>query len=1103
MEEFKAAIFQTMEATLGNHPDRLAVLHYVGINLSTRYDQTGNLEFLERAIILLEAAVEETPADNPDRAGQLSNLGNSLAKRYKRTGDLQDLEAAIARSQEAVELTPEDHPNRVPVLSNLGINLAKRYERTGDPQDLEAAITRSQEAVELTPVDHPDRAAQLNNLGNNLGRRYKRIGDLQDLEAAVARAQEAVELTPENHVERPIMLSNLGNWLRRQYERTGDPQDLEAAITRSQEAVELTPEGHPGRPGRLSNLGGHLHKRYERTGDLQHLEAAVARSQEAVELTPTDHPDRAGWLSNLGGHLHMRYERTGELQHLEDAVSRSLEAVELTPKDHPERAARLNNLGGHLHMRYERAGELQDLEAAVARSQEAVELTPEDHPDRAIRLVNFGAHLARRYERTRDLQDLEAAITQSEEAVALTLDDHPDRPARLGNLGGQLHKRYERTGELQHLENAIARSQESVDLTPENHPQRARQLNNLGNWLRSLYERTGDLHDFDVAIAKSQEAVNLTPEDHPDRSVRLNNLGNQLNSRYKRTGNVQDLEAAINAHVAAWNTNSAPILARLRAALCAAKILVSSPSANSPFVKDWSTTFAFLHAAIHLMPLVTARSLEREDQQYILGQLTGLASLAAAVSLEAGQSPLEALRLQELGRNVTNGQLLDYRIDISDLMERHPTLAKAFDSLRQELDSPFPPLEPSIPASDMSKARRLDVQQSAISRRNKIAKDLNNVLVQIRQKPGFENFLLAKSQEYLLSAAREGPIVVLNVTELRSDAILLTKDHVRSITLPHLSHSSMIKYFGKSAATDGYDNEVMRELLEWLWKGAVRPVLQELGFYPTKLYPLPRVWWIGVGLMAKAPIHAAAKYNKGSIKMTTLQYCHSSYTSTIRALQFSRSRAQQRQQNASMLIVTMPTTPGAGSLAGVIKEADKIKHTLCDRAFSAIDVLEKPTAERVLQALPGCNVTHFACHGLSSINPADSHLLLLKESISHDGLCTEEVDKLRVKDIAALKLPAARLAYLSACSTANSTLSELVDEVTHIVSSFHIAGFINVIGTLWPAEDEACRKMAVDFYTTFNKTDNVAVSYRHALLGLMKQKPSQPMYWAPFVQFGA
>ncbi|RPB28990.1 hypothetical protein L211DRAFT_845020 [Terfezia boudieri ATCC MYA-4762] len=188
----------------------------------------------------------------------------------------------------------------------------------------------------------------------------------------------------------------------------------------------------------------------------------------------------------------------------------------------------------------------------------------------------------------------------------------------------------------------------------------------------------------------------------------------------------------------------------------------------------------------------------------------------------------------------------------------------------------------------------------------------------------------------------------------------------------------------------------------------------------------------------------------------------------------------------------MPTTPGGSPLSGVTKEAEGIKHS---QTFSRVEIMEWPSAELVLKVLSEHTIAHFACHGVSSINPADSHLLLRKE--------LAEVDKLQVNDIAALKLPAARLAYLSACSTAQSASSKLIDEVTHIVSAFHIAGFTHVIGTLWQSDDQACQKMALDFYSELGKEDDVAASYRIAIMKLMQQKPLQPLYWAPFIHFGA
>ena len=189
----------------------------------------------------------------------------------------------------------------------------------------------------------------------------------------------------------------------------------------------------------------------------------------------------------------------------------------------------------------------------------------------------------------------------------------------------------------------------------------------------------------------------------------------------------------------------------------------------------------------------------------------------------------------------------------------------------------------------------------------------------------------------------------------------------------------------------------------------------------------------------------------------------------------------------------MPTTPGQSSLS-VANEAEDIKHSL--QGLSTVETLERPTSEQVLQVLPHYNIVHFACHGVSVENPADSHLLLLEEG-------TEEIDQLRVTGIAALKLPTAKLAYLSACSTADSMSPDLMDEVTHIVSAFHIAGFPHVIGTFWPSEDEACQKMAVDFYSALGQTDDVPAAYRTAIMGLMKQKPLQPLYWAPFIHVGA
>ena len=52
--------------------------------------------------------MEATPEDHPDKAARLNSFGAFLGRRYQQTGNLQDLEAAIMHAEAAVDGTPED-----------------------------------------------------------------------------------------------------------------------------------------------------------------------------------------------------------------------------------------------------------------------------------------------------------------------------------------------------------------------------------------------------------------------------------------------------------------------------------------------------------------------------------------------------------------------------------------------------------------------------------------------------------------------------------------------------------------------------------------------------------------------------------------------------------------------------------------------------------------------------------------------------------------------------------------------------------------------------------------------------------------------------------
>ncbi|KAI8649679.1 TPR domain-containing protein [Fusarium keratoplasticum] len=290
-----------VKATPQDHPNRSTYLNNLGNLLGRRFERTGSMDDLNRAIDVADMAVKATPQDHPNRAN--------------------DLNRAIDIGNMAVKATPQDHPNRSTYLNNLGNLLGRRFKRTGSIDDLNRAIDVADMAVKATPQDHPNRASWLNNLGNWLGSRFERTGSMDDLNRAIDVADMAVKATPQDHPNRAGILSNLGAYLGSRFQRTGSMDDLNRAIDVADMAVKATPQDHPNRAAMLNNLGNWLGSRFERTGSMDDLNRAIDAADMAVKATPQDHPDRAGQLSNLGIWLGKRFERTGSMDDLNLALS--------------------------------------------------------------------------------------------------------------------------------------------------------------------------------------------------------------------------------------------------------------------------------------------------------------------------------------------------------------------------------------------------------------------------------------------------------------------------------------------------------------------------------------------------------------------------------------------------------------------------------------------------------------------------------------------------------------------------------------------------------------------------------------------------------------
>ncbi|KAI1085982.1 CHAT domain-containing protein [Rostrohypoxylon terebratum] len=500
----------------------------------------------------------------------------------------------------------------------------------------------------------------------------------------------------------------------------------------------------------------------------------------------------------------------------------------------------------------------------------------------------------------------------------------------------------------------------------------------------------------------------------------------------------------------------------------------------------------------------------------MLSDFAGLASMAAAIALNAGKDAYHALQLLELGRGVIAGLLMDMRGDISDLKRKHPGLADEFISLRDELDSPA-----SVPT--LSSGDEASSWEMQMKRRREADQKFNELIIKIRAQPGFENFLLPPTTDELMAAANPDPIIVVNLSSYRCDALIVTRDQISVIDLPDLSHEEVVKRVKdliKSRQTGRFD---MAPLLEWLWNTICHPILDTLGFRDTVTDDKwPRVWWIPTGLLSQLPLHAAGHGAQGSTE-TVLDRTMSSYALSIKALiherrHYVRSPAEPRADSA--LLVAMRETPNLTTnsfLPSAAKEVDMLEK-LCP-LLQLDPITPQPHKDDVLRHLRACKLFHFAGHGrLDPAEPSQSSLLL--NDWKTNPLTVGDLRDSRLQENPPF------LAYLSACSTGANDAERLADEGIHLVSAFQLAGFRHVVGTLWEVSDKHCVDAARVLYETLRQegmTDVAVCRGVHRAVRALRdgeikkdgeardaklvcsgtQVQGLPnFYWVPYVHFG-
>lgn len=1043
----------------------------------------------------------EVPQAHPEHAACLTDLGIALLRLFELDGDVAVLGEAATTCHAAAAETPPDDPAFVARQFNASQTSTVLFKSTGHTKPLTDAAEAARKVLDALSPDEPDRAGMLIPLGDTLQSAFEWLGDLSDLRRAVAAFQSARDdLAPDNraHIGCGFRLCTA---LRLVYERTDDLDALGEAIETGRATVATTPRDNPYYMGLRVSLCNALRDRYKRTGDAEALSEALSLIRQAAAAVPADHPNGAITLNVLGETLTEEYGRTGDLTVLRQAVAAGRDAIDALQPPYLYRATYQMNLAWRLRILADRLHDRTAAREAVLLGRESVAGHASNDPELPMAQSVLGGALVQLAQLEGDRELMLEAVKVADDAREATPYDHAEYVGRLTTLVAALMGLYRASNVRHFLERALRAASNAAESIPPDHADRGAVLMNLCEVLRAAARAGFTGLDLTQAERYARAAVETIPLVHPGRADLLLSLGRVLAIKARQTGAPTAALECVNVYNAAAAMPTAAPADRVVAAHEAAETAMLAGRRNQ--------AMRMAETAVDLVPRMIVRDVGRADRERRLRSVHGLAATAAAAAISV-QRPERAVELLEQARGLVLASTLDTRSDLTELRSLAPDLAAPFDELRRAVNT----LDHESTTLDNTMTAELGARVHALAgRREQLNQEWDRQLDHIRRRPGLERFLRPRLIDELGAQASHGPIVYLTVHEKQGHALTVRNgDPVHALALPpevtESKLAEMVSALRAASSSDTNQTASIAELqaaqqrtldiLGWTWDNITEPVLRQLGHVGAgpEHGPWPRIWWCPVGQFAFLPLHAAGRHTDESRADSVLDRVVSSYTPSIRALAHARQRAPA--PSTSAVVVAVPDAPDSAPLTSAVREADTVRRFIPDAA-----VLPEPNTRTnhasAIAALRRHGIAHLACHGVADRHdPANSRLIL------HDHLTCP----LTMHDITQLHLRSAQLAYLSACSTTDVNTLQ-VDEATQLTAAFQLAGYRNVIGTLWPISDRAAVEMAREVYHTLTNggttppaLDTVAEALHGAIRHQRQRRPMMPTQWAGYIHYG-
>ncbi|KAI3585475.1 CHAT domain-containing protein [Fusarium oxysporum f. sp. albedinis] len=1026
------------------------------IFVRTGFKAHGAIDNLTVAIDLLQQAMNNESLPIETRRGSAAIALDLLADKYQSTRSDQDF--ALALNAYNTSMIPQSEEYAAPEMiwrrqsratGTISTLFRKRFEFSKDPQDIDTSVILARRF--LSVADSLNDGGCASALALALWTDFRARGGMEKLDEAVDLATRIAQHRSPGGADSVGGLSNLSGICQTRYDATGNEADLQTCLDSALKALSaMMPNTNVTlRIALLLSASSAYISKAERYGDLENVQLAVRYASDAKDLVEDRMLDVDVSTSlhlTLSQALALRYHHLQALEDLAEAVE-TLQHARAIASKHFLFPTVLNNLGETLRLQFSRTRNAECLINAIGALEEALVMASAEDPAKAMYQSNLSLSLYDLFEVIKEPETLDSSIESSENAIQETNIGNTQLPERL-NVNGSLYAaRFELSNEDSDMTKAISQTQAAIDASPADNPQCANYYNNLGGYLmrRSLAQE-----------AKDKETSQRSKE---------------------------DMEASYEAYKHLLHMSGATPLQRVLAGYSASSIAFNHG--------DLKGAQEMMQKAIGMLPKISPLALDRSDQEYALSGISGLSSYATSIALEASCDASHVLQLQEAGRGIIASLTSSARNDISDLEAQAPEIAAEYKKCRDLLSS-------QAPVSSLISERANSTGPHGLDR-YELNKTLNTLESKIRREvPGFANFQQPPSTEDLKKLASKGPVVSFNVSHIRSDAFIISQTDIISIPLPDLKEEDLTnnaKLFLEepmitkgSLRTKNTRNTSLLGVLKWLWNVAVHPVLEVLGIHQSPAdKKLPRIWWTASGLMALMPIHAAGDHTSEAAP-NTFNFVIPSYTTTLRALAYARENEWKPLRGTDCEFAFIASPNNARSKAPLTVEESARELDDAVRQHCRTKVLMGPTKPETLGVLESCNAVYFGCHGeLTSTQPCKSYLQLGTDAESH----------LTIEEIQGSRHQKAQLAYLSACSTANVSARDLVDEVVHIAGAFSLLGFRQVVGTFWQAKNTAARVVAKRFYEELmlgdgGDEDCVARAYYTAVMELRGSNVQDP-----------